>query len=293
MSSNIFRYQPFVAVSRNLGGKVRIVEDVLSSHEHEIYPTTSLDENCIEFEFQTDRNYYVDLRQSFLALKLKFFKGRGYDTYESKEMKKEHKHESVVFTETGTDDEEEEEVARVTYINNIRHSIFSNVEVYINNQQIYNSNGLYAHKPYISNNFKAAICEYKGVLLCEGYDYEQDPEDISNPLPDPFFTRRMKLLSKPDGFMLYGKLGIDFFSTYELLYPNMKIILRLIRARPNFYMISDNSNVSLGIVDCSLCTRRIALKDDYHKKRLSQKTHSGINNLISDKLEYSLGDTQL
>ena len=185
----------------------------------------------------------------FLALKLKFVKGRGYDTYESKQKKKEHKDESVVFTETRTDDEEGEEVARVTYVNNIMHSIFSNVEVYINNQQIYNSNGLYAHKSYIWHNFKAAIFEYKGVLHCEGYDYEQDPEDISNPLPDPFFRRRKKLLSRPDGFMLHGKLRIDFLSTSELLYPNMKIRLRLIRARPYFYLISDNPNVSLGIVD--------------------------------------------
>ena len=116
--------------------------------------------------------------------------------------------------------------------------------------------------------------------------------------------------------------------------------MRLTRARANFYMISDNPNVSLGIVDCSLYTRRIALKDDYHKKRIVMlayvavkynyfeisaktfiiparqnqliqenifnnapisrvaiamitnsaftgfllKTHSGINNLISDKL---------
>ena len=84
--------------------------------------------------------------------------------------KKEHKDDSVVFTETGDDDDQEEEVARVTYVNNIMHSIFSNVEVYINNQQIYNSNGLYAHKSYISNNFKAVISEYKGVLHCESYD---------------------------------------------------------------------------------------------------------------------------
>ena len=68
--------------------------------------------------------------------------------------------------------------------------------------------------------------------------------------------------------MLYGKLGIDFFLTSELLYPNKKVRLRVIRARPNFSMISDNPNVSLGIVDCSLYTRRIALKDDYHKKRM-------------------------
>ena len=33
-------------------------------------------------------------------------------------------------------------------------------------------------------------------------------------------------------------------------------------------MISDNPIVSLGIVDCSLYTRRVALKDDYHKKRM-------------------------
>ena len=87
-------------------------------------------------------------------------------------------------------------------------------------------------------------------------------------MAEPFFTKRMKMLSRPDGFMLYGKLGVDFFSTSELLYPNMKIRLRLIRAIPNFYMISDNPNDSLGFVDCSLYTRRIALKDDYHKKRM-------------------------
>ena len=61
MSSN-FRYQRFVAVSGILGGKVPVFDNVLSSHEQEISPITSLDENYVEFEFRTDRNYYVDLR---------------------------------------------------------------------------------------------------------------------------------------------------------------------------------------------------------------------------------------
>ena len=161
----------------------------------------------------------------------------------------------------------EEPVPLVTHVNNISHSIFSNVEVYINNQQIYNSNGLHAHKSSNSNNFKGAISEYKGVLHCEGYDYEEFPDEIMEAtLSEPFFTRRMKILSRLDDFMLYSKLMVDFFSTSELLNPNKKIRLRLIRARPFFYKISDNSNVSLGIVDCSLHTGRIALKDDYHKK---------------------------
>ena len=95
--------------------------------------------------------------------------------------------------------------------------------MYINNQQIYNSNGLYAHKSYISNNFKGAIFEYKGLLHCEGYDYEEFPdENMEASLSDSFFTRRMKMLSTPDGFIMYGKLGVDFFSTSELLYPKLK-----------------------------------------------------------------------
>ena len=153
--------------------------------------------------------------------------------------------------------------------------------MYINNQQIYNSNGLYAHKFYISNNFQAAISEYKGVLHCEVYDYEQDPECISKPLPDPFFTRRTKLLRRPDGFMLYRQLRIDFFSTSEVLYSNMNFRLRLIKARPNFYMISDNPNVSLGIVDCSL---RIALKDDYHKKRMDVLAYAPVDYISLENL---------
>ena len=157
MSSN-FRYQAFVAVSGNLGRKVPVVDDVLSSHELEIYLTNSLDENCKDFEFQTDRNYYVDLRQTYLAWKLKLVKGRGYETYNTKEVKKEHKEEAKAEEEETAEDEEAP-VPLVTHVNNILHSIFSNVEVYINNQQIYNSNGLYAHKSYISNNFKGAISE--------------------------------------------------------------------------------------------------------------------------------------
>ena len=54
----------------------------------------------------------------------------------------------------------------------------------------------------------------------------------------------------------------------------MKVRIGLIRARPNFYMISENPKVSLGIVDCSLYTRRVMLKEDYHKKRKSQLAYA-------------------
>ena len=130
-------------VSGNPGVKVPVVDDVLSFQEQEIYPTTSLDENSIEFEFQRDRNVYLDLRQTYLALKIKLVKGRGFDTHKTTEKKKEY-NEDTVFTETGDDDvefmEEEEGVPHITHVNIILHSIFSNAELYINIHKIYNSN---------------------------------------------------------------------------------------------------------------------------------------------------------
>ena len=115
-----------------------------------------------------------------MALKLKLvtkFQGCGYETYKTKELKKEHKEEAKAEEEETV--EEDAPVSLVTHVKNILHSIFSNVEVYINNQQVYNSNGLYAHESHICNNFKGAIFEYKGVLHCEGYDYEELPDEIT------------------------------------------------------------------------------------------------------------------
>ena len=81
--------------------------------------------------------------------------------------------------------------------------------------------------------------------------------------------------------MLYGIIGVDIFPISDLLYPNMKVGVQLIRARPNFYMISDNPNVSLGIVDCYFYTQRIAVKDEYYKKRMDTPAYTPVefNNL--------------
>ena len=76
MPSN-FRYQKFGAVFGNLAGKIPVIDDVLPSQEQETQPNTSLDENSLDFEFQTDGNYYIDSRQTYMVLELNSVKGRG------------------------------------------------------------------------------------------------------------------------------------------------------------------------------------------------------------------------
>ena len=191
----------------------------------------------------------------------------------AKKLEKKHKEEAKA--DKGTEKEVKEAPhPLVTHVNNILHSIFSNDEVFINIQQIHKSNQLYAHESYSSNNSNVAICQYKEVFRCKRYDYEEFLDAIMEaPLSETLHTRR-KLLSRPDGIILFGKLWV-VFSTSGQLYPNMKIRLGLIRARPNFYMTSDNPNVSLRNVDCSLYTR-IALEDDYHKKRMEMLAYTPV-----------------
>ena len=96
----------FVAVSGSLWKKVPVLDDVLSFHEKEIYPTNSLDENCIELEFQTDRNYYFDLRQTYLVFKLNFVEDRCYESHNIKEVKKESKEETMAVLKLPEDKQE-------------------------------------------------------------------------------------------------------------------------------------------------------------------------------------------
>ena len=98
----------------------------------------------------------------------------------------------------------------ITHVNNSLNSFFSNTELYINNHQIEYLNSLYAQKSHISNNINSTLTDYKGVLHYEGYDYEEDPENI---FEGPIFKIRMKLYSRFDGFMLYGELRIEFVIT--------------------------------------------------------------------------------
>ena len=107
----------------------------------------------------------------------------------------------------------------------------------------------------------------KFALRVYDYRYFFD-ETIDGPLSELFSVRKMKMLSRPEGFNLFGKLGVFLFSTSELLYPNMRIRLRLIRARPKCYKISDNPNICLRNVHCSFYSNLIALKDNFRKKRM-------------------------
>ena len=232
--------------------KITVLEPIESSHLQEVYPSTSLDESSIEFEFETDISIYLDMRDIHLQIKVGLQKGILFDDFMKKD---EHGKPDMVISFTNDD------LHYLTHVNNILHSLFYNCELYMKNQQVYNSNGLYGHKALISNKFNASTRNNEGILACHGYDFEKEPSDYEK---SPFIDREEELLMK-NGSTYDGKLAFDLLQCEKLLLPNTKVRLTLIRAKPNFYMISYNPHVSLKVLDCSLFTRRVVVNEVYHQ----------------------------
>ena len=115
-------------------------------------------ESSLEFEFETVRSIYLDVTDIHLQIKVGLQKGRLFDDF----MKKEE-HGKLEMGMTFTDDD----LQYLTHFNNLLHSFFSNCELYLNNQQVYNSNGLYGHKTLISNEFNASTMGNEGILACQ------------------------------------------------------------------------------------------------------------------------------
>ena len=247
-----FRHGVFTNSSLEIFDKVPVLETIMSSYTQKVFPSNSLDESSIEFEFETDRNIYLDMRDTHLSLKLQLFKGRLFDAFKKEKAERKAKSE---------EDSDEEPQTYLTYVNNLLHSLFSNCKVYFNNTMVYNANGLYPHKAQISNEFNSSAVSKKGILACHRYSFEEYPDEFDmHP-----FTDRANSLGTGITFSFYGRLAIDLFTCEKLLLPNTKVRIKLSRARPNFYMLSDNPNVSLKIVDCSLFTRRILVAEHNHQ----------------------------
>ena len=92
-----------------------------SSHVQEVYPSTLLDESSIEFEFETDRSIYVDMRDITFKSKL------GYKREYCLMTMKKDEHGKADMGRTFMDDG----LHYLSHVNKILQSLFSNCEVYL------------------------------------------------------------------------------------------------------------------------------------------------------------------
>ena len=186
------RYGHFTNSCFEIFDKVPALEPIVSSHVQEVHPGTSLDVKSIGFEFETDRSICLDMRDIHLQIKVGLQKGRLFD-----DLMKKDEHGKPDMGMSFKDDD----LHYLTQVNNILHPLFSNCEVCLNNQQVYNSNGLYGQKALVSNEFNASTGNNEGIVACHGYEFEKQPSDYEK---SPFIDQEEELLLK-NGSTYYGK----------------------------------------------------------------------------------------
>lgn len=231
----------YLTAGFDLFTKVPTLDTVESSYVQEIFPTSSLGENSLEFQFMTDRNVFLDLRNTKMLLKvvLDYPFASGLD-----ELDQHH----------------------IIPVNNLFHSLFSNCEVFFNNELVYSSNSLHAHKALISNEFNGRHDENKGLMSAQGYTYEPNPGHIA----DAVFIKRENMVKSEKEIIMYGRLAIDAFTTNTYLRPGVKVRVKFTRSRSNFYFITDQPQYKLKFNHASLFTRNVTATDDELNRVMKQ-----------------------
>lgn len=161
--------------------------------------------------------------------------------------------------------------ATVGVVNNILHSLFRSVSVYLNNVPVSHSDNNYHYKSYIQ------------TLLNYGSDASRTHLTSSGWYPDYYIKDELqegqpqinKLFAKSNKVELIGRVYGDIFSQPKLLLNNVDLRLVFNLEKPSFYMIDPNSTgADLHILEAQLYINHITVNPGIllaHHKMLQQK----------------------
>ncbi len=228
--------------------EVSVLDPILWSNNEEVLSKSVSTDSHIDFTFRSDYNNFIDLQEIYLKLSVVFKKPD-----KNPEVKEE------------PEDGKDLNVVSVTHVNNLMHSLFSDVTLELNGTQVYTSNGLYAHKAFVSNEYSHNSSFKTSVLGCQGYILDDYPELLDTPQNQT----RQAIIKTGTRQIFFGKLCLDAFTCDKLLIPGVNVRIRLTKSDADFVVIDamqidDNFRQVLSsyypvISDVKLLVRKVAV----------------------------------
>lgn len=172
--------------------------------------SSKLESNVLKFELTSTNSEYVSLSDTQLFVKVK--------------ITKTDRNEEKGFNDT--DDKS------VGVANNTLHTLFSQVQIYLNNKIVENNNARYMQRAYLEN----LLCyskEAKEILL-EREGWVKDKFDVDKETANTGWAERRKKFFDKNEVQLSGKLHCDMFNTNKLLLNNVSVRVELTRNDPKF-----------------------------------------------------------
>ena len=200
----------------------------------EFHPLSSVrDGGPIEFSISGSGEEYVDLAASYLHVKVKVTKSDG-----------------KVLTDTDS----------VAPINLFLHSLFSQVDVSLNERNISSSTNTYPYRAYIETLLNYGEDAKKSLLTCEGFFKDTQPEKIDCKATDVDvgLKSRYNLIKNSQVVDMIGQLHCDIFQQNRLMINMVDIKIKMIRSKPEFCLVSHTGNgYKIDLEHASMFIRKV------------------------------------
>lgn len=190
--------------------------------------------------------------------------------------------------------------AKAFYVNGFAHSLFSDIEVWINDTKIASYDSMYAYKADLECRLFSTSANKKHSLKVCGFDSEQDPFDKyvtlgtvgemvginERLLPDLMrvnagnktsrvWNRRLAKCRASQTMHFEDKIYSEIFQQPKCLPPGAKLSVKFQRNRPEFCLLTnEDEQFTIHIVKCNLSVPFLKGNANFVKDILHQ-TYSG------------------
>lgn len=220
---------------------------ILSRRDVRVRPITSIEGggNTIEFLIPGAGDDYIDPRELYLFMKVKLCKtndGTG----------------NVAATD------------KISPVNNIFHSIFEQVDIYVNDRAISSSDNNYGYRSYFTTLLSFSEAEKESLLSTTGWKTDEanefdniDPNDkdaaAARDTNEGLVERRKPFLSG-NTVELYGKLNCDIFQQHKLIINKVDIRIKLVKKSADFFILGATGTIK--ILDAELHVDKVTVSPD-------------------------------
>ena len=190
---------------------------ISDSHVVEHQPTASLDSGGpIEFLIPGSGHDYLDLANTMLHVQAKVTRANGHDL---------------------------DAAEPVGPVNNWLHSLFSQVDVYLNGTLVTSSSNTYAYRSYIETLLSYGP-DAKSMQLTNQLWYKDKAsrmnavELAAGPDPNHGFVTRREYITGSRVVDMMGRLHVDMFLQDKFLINGVDVKIRLVRSKPSFALMA-------------------------------------------------------
>ncbi|KFM63148.1 hypothetical protein X975_23585, partial [Stegodyphus mimosarum] len=149
---------------------------------------------------------------------------------------------------------------KVGPVNLFMHSLFSQVDVTLNERLISSSNNTYPYRAILekllNHSYDEKTSQLSAELFFKDTAGKMNVFDPSDPNPNEGFTKRADFIKKSETVDMIGRLHVDLFHQERLMLNLVDLKLKLIRSKPEFCLMGENSYKIL-IQHASLFVRKV------------------------------------